>query len=195
MVRAVLLEGNEVTEVDLGPIPPGRGLAMVDSRPEPLVWLHLPLSSPPDLRGVVLPVLPFYPLPVGARLADFAQNWAKVTPNPWVLGVVAEGWRLKFASFPPLTRHPHNICLPRDSIKAECLLKEVDAMLEKRAIEIVLVSSLAGGFFSHMFTVPKKTGGLRPVIDLKALNSHLAVPKFKLELIHSIHSQLNVGGM
>ena len=42
------------------------------------------------------------------------------------------------------------------------------------------------GFYSRLFLVPKKTGGMRPVIDLSILNSYLSVPHFKMETNRSI---------
>ena len=41
-------------------------------------------------------------------------------------------------------------------------------------------------FFSRMFTVPKKNGRLRPVIDLSVLNKMLIVPKFRMESVARI---------
>jgi hypothetical protein len=37
--------------------------------------------------------------------------------------------------------------------------------LAKRAVEEVPVSSIDPGFYSRLFIVPKKTVGMRPVID------------------------------
>ena len=58
------------------------------------------------------------------------------------------------------------------------LQQAVDALLMKGAIERVTnVKSL--GFYSRLFLVPKKTGDLRPVIDLSTLNRHMVVPHFQ----------------
>ena len=40
---------------------------------------------------------------------------------------------------------------------------------------------LEGGFHSTLFLVPKKDGGQRLVINLKALNEFVTVPNFKME--------------
>ena len=47
--------------------------------------------------------------------------------------------------------------------------KEVQDLLLKNAIEL----SSNWGVFSQLFTVPKKGGGHRPIINLKRLNSFL----------------------
>ena len=49
------------------------------------------------------------------------------------------------------------------------------------------------GFYSHLFVVPKKTGGFRPVIDLKALNQFITCRTFRMETPRSIRDQLRQG--
>ncbi|OMJ13123.1 hypothetical protein AYI70_g8693 [Smittium culicis] len=43
------------------------------------------------------------------------------------------------------------------------------------------------GFYSQIFTVPKKTGGLRPVLDLRKLNQYVEGQNFKTETLSSIY--------
>jgi hypothetical protein len=74
-------------------------------------------------------------------------------------------------------------------IKVEALLGEISVMLEKGTIE--RVSQPGPGFYSHIFIRTKKSGGLRPIIDLKALNKHLSVPHFKMETAQSIRQQIS----
>ena len=69
------------------------------------------------------------------------------------------------------------------------LQQAVDALLMKGAIERVTnVKSL--GFYSRLFLVPKKTGDLRPVIDLSTLNRHMVVPHFKMETQGCVRSAI-----
>jgi len=65
-------------------------------------------------------------------------------------------------------------------------------MLQKNAIEEVL-GDPGLGFYSRIFLVPKKNGKLRPVIDLKRLNSHLIIPSFRMETIQSVWDALIPG--
>ena len=65
-------------------------------------------------------------------------------------------------------------------------------MLQKEAVERV-DSLTSPGFYSRLYLVPKKTGGLRPIIDLSPLNRFLVAPKFKMESVHSIRRGLTVG--
>ena len=46
------------------------------------------------------------------------------------------------------------------------------------------------GFDSRLFLVPKKTGDLRPVIDLATLNWHMVVPHFKMETQGSVKAAI-----
>ena len=63
-------------------------------------------------------------------------------------------------------------------------------MLEKGALEEVSNINTPG-FYSRIFVVPKKTGDLRPVIDLKVLNTHLKPKPFKMETSQSIRRALD----
>jgi hypothetical protein len=60
-------------------------------------------------------------------------------------------------------------------------------------VEEVPVSSIDPGFYSRLFIVPKKTGGMRPVIDLSILNTYLVVPHFKMETNRSIRASILPG--
>ena len=56
---------------------------------------------------------------------------------------------------------------------------EIQAMLGKQAIRVVQPDQR--GFVSQIFLVPKKDGGHRPVINLKALNKFIVKEHFKME--------------
>ena len=62
-------------------------------------------------------------------------------------------------------------------------------MIQKRAIE----ECKGTGFYSRLFTIPKKTGGLRPVLNLRPLNQYMTAPKFKMETIKNICQMLRPG--
>ena len=64
-----------------------------------------------------------------------------------------------------------------------------DALLSKGAIERVLNES-SRGFYSRLFLVLKKTGDLRPVINLSTLKRHMVVPHFKMETQGSVKASI-----
>ena len=123
---------------------------------------------------------------VGARLADFAPHWRSLLGNCQATGIVEDGVGIAFQQRPQLT---HQSISFRTRNSRQDLQQAVDALLMKGAIERVTnVRSL--GFYSRLFLVPKKTGDLRPVIDLSTLNRHMVVPHFKMETQGSVRSAI-----
>ena len=123
-------------------------------------------------------------VPVGGALQTHFQAWTTITDNPWVLQSVL-GHRLEWMKHPPTL----SLATPqrRVSLEEEAVLdKEVQDLLEKNAIEL----SSNWGFFSQLFTVPKKGGGQRPIINLKRLNSFLDIKHFKMEGINTLRDIL-----
>ncbi len=68
--------------------------------------------------------------------------------------------------------------------------QEIRALLEKGAIEYVPHSNRETGFYSRYFIVPKKDGGLRPMLDLRVLNESVMQLKFKMLTLRQIVSQI-----
>ena len=123
---------------------------------------------------------------VGARLADFAPHWRSLLGNCRATGIVEDVVGIAFQQRPQLT---HQSISFRTRNSRQDLQQAVDALLMKGAIERVTnVKSL--GFYSRLFLVPKKTGDLRPVIDLSTLNHHMVVPHFKMETQGSVRSAI-----
>ena len=48
------------------------------------------------------------------------------------------------------------------------------------AVEPVPITEMSSGFYSPYFIVPKKDGGLRPILDLRRLNKHLHKLPFRM---------------
>ena len=123
---------------------------------------------------------------VGAHLADFAPQWRSLLGTCRATGIVEDGVGITFHQRPQLT---HQCISFRNRNSRQDLQQAVDALLLKGAIERVTnVTSL--GYYSRLFLVPKKTGDLRPVIDLSTLNRHMVVPHFKMETQGSVRSAI-----
>ena len=51
---------------------------------------------------------------VGGRLSNFVEGWKRITNDPYVLSIVAKGYRLRFTSPPLLRQTPWGIRSPQD---------------------------------------------------------------------------------
>ena len=103
------------------------------------------------------------------------------------------GYRLPFLmDSPPLSRTPLEFpSYVGDTLKSRALTLEVDSMMEKGALEVVLEPSL--GFYSRLFLVEKASGGWRPVIDLSPLNGFLAQTRFQMETVSTVLASIRKG--
>ncbi|KAL0159530.1 hypothetical protein M9458_043255, partial [Cirrhinus mrigala] len=98
-------------------------------------------------------------------LVDYLAAW-KLLPNvsAWVLRTVEKGYSIQFGAPPP----PFDGVFPTVVGPEQALVmeQEVVTLLRKEAIEVVPPHVRESGFYSRYFIVPKKNGGLRPIIDL-----------------------------
>jgi hypothetical protein len=70
----------------------------------------------------------------------------------------------------------------------------VEALLAKGAIEEVPLSPPPLSYISPIFLIPKKDGGMRPILNLKKLNaSHLDTPYFRMETVEDVGHALQPG--
>ncbi|KAL0188110.1 hypothetical protein M9458_015209, partial [Cirrhinus mrigala] len=161
-----LLPGNVA---ELGSLPPLRG--------EPLQDTGLKVQTNPeaDLERLV-------------PLVDYLAAW-KLLPNvsAWVLHTVERGYHIQFgAPPPPFSRVFPTLVGPKQGLVME---QEVDTLLRKEAIEVVPPHDRESGFYSQYFIVPKKDGGLRPILDLRQLNHSVMQLKFKMLTVSQMVSQ------
>ena len=117
---------------------------------------------------------------------------------PRTLSTAQEGRELPLPSIPVgggLSQFstPIPFSVSSDPHKHLRLSEEVSVLLQKAAIEQVPTSSLGPGFYSRLFLVPQKKGGMRPVIDLSILNTYLVVPHFKMVTNRSIRASILPG--
>ncbi|XP_053718309.1 uncharacterized protein LOC128757227 [Synchiropus splendidus] len=83
---------------------------------------------------------------------------------------------------------PRGICLtsPRSPAERLCLEQEVESLLRKRAISLVPQEDRKRGFYSVYFLVPKRSGGLRPILDLRRLNAFISSRSFRMLTIQQL---------
>ena len=89
------------------------------------------------------------------------------------------GYHLEFARQPVQSVLPKSP--PFNQAKIQLIDTEVEELLLKRAV--TRVAACKEEFISNIFLVPKKTGDMRPVINLKPLNQYSQNIHFKMENI------------
>ncbi len=107
------------------------------------------------------------------------------------MGIIKRGYSLQFARRPP--RFSGVVSTSVQGENAHVLRSEVMTLLEKGAIEMVPPALSESGFYSRYFLVPKKDGGLRPILDLRRLNHALMRQPFRMITLKQILSQIRTG--
>ncbi len=138
--------------------------------------LHRPGPGPcvphrcPTTGTSVTPLVP---------LARSLGAWlALPSPSRWLLRTIRLGYAIQFARRPPKFRGIRFTSVkPAD---APVLRAEIAVLLAKDTIEPVPPADMRSGLFSPYFIVPKKGGGLRPILDLRVLNRALHKLPFKM---------------
>ena len=123
-----------------------------------------PREEPPPLRNteVQTPLpLPLPNIPVGGRLAHFAQNWAEITDDKWVLSLVRKGYRIPFLERPILSPNPIFFEQPL----SQHLEEEVASLLSKGAVEEIIPE--CPGYYARDFL--SLLGQLNAAADLVML--------------------------
>ncbi|KAL0173474.1 hypothetical protein M9458_029442, partial [Cirrhinus mrigala] len=167
---------------ELGSSPPPRGslgpLVQVLPAGEPLQDAVLGAHTTPEASLERL-------VPLVGHLAAW-----KLLPNvsAWVLHTVERGYHIQFgAPPPPFNGVSPTLVGPEQGLVME---QEVATLLRKEAIEVIPPHDRESGFYSRYFIVPKKDGGLRPILDLRLLNRSVMRLKFKMLTIKQVVSQI-----
>ena len=136
--------------------------------------------------------VPFPSIHVGGRLTHFLSQWENITTDWWVLSVIREYFIFSFRGHLHCQRFP-SLCLTRQTKRSGFFCRRSSVFDLERSNKEGSGSFQSPGFYSHLFLVPKKTGGRRPVIDLSILNTFLLVSHFKMETNRSIRSCIHPG--
>ena len=111
----------------------------------------------------------------------FSLFWDRISSDQWIRDAV-RGYKIEFKRDPIQYKLPNNMPFSRD--EKECISVEVGKLLGKGAIR--RASFHPNQFLSNLFTIPKKGGELRPVINLKPLNHFVEYHHFKMEGLTSL---------
>ena len=102
---------------------------------------------------------------------------------------LVQGCEIKFKSTPIQSNPPHPFNMSKEE---ETLVNlEVQNLLAKGATEIC--SPDPNQFISNIFTILKKDGGRRPVVDMRELNQFAEYLPFKMEYISHLKDILQTG--
>lgn len=116
----------------------------------------------------------------GASIQAQWRRWKERRLSRWNISIARSGLSLPLTS----SRLPSCPPLPgRFFTQQQQLLidNEVKDLLEEKAIVPVPHPHRGKGFYSPIFTVPKKDGEQRPVLDCRRLNEHLRKRSFRME--------------
>ncbi|KAK7921774.1 hypothetical protein WMY93_008676 [Mugilogobius chulae] len=80
-----------------------------------------------------------------------------------------------------------------DKALSAVLTSEISALLSKRAIRPLNLWEVKQGFYSPYFLVPKRTGGFRPILDLRRLNRYLKVLPFHMLRLKVLFQAIRAG--
>ena len=122
-------------------------------------------------------------------LFKFFDQWRSITSNRFVLNMVW-GHHLQLRSCPPLFCDFWHFNFKAAAAHHLVVQKEADELLAKGAIE---PSSGGAGFYSSMFVVPKHTGGLCPILNLKHFNHFMHIPSFKMPTLKHVWQLIQQG--
>ncbi|XDV44991.1 hypothetical protein PO909_013179 [Leuciscus waleckii] len=125
-------------------------------------------------------------------LATRAPAWEKLPGvSRWVLNIIKEGYSLQFRRRP--RRFMVRVETTVESKVAHLLRAEILKLLSKGAIEPLSQAQSEGGLYSRYFLVPKKDGGLRPILDLRQLNRALMKRQFRMLTTRKILAHVRQG--
>ena len=113
------------------------------------------------------------------RYQKFSET---LTNDRYILDIVTSGYKIEFRT-EPFQTHPRITPVPKILEKREIIQKEFNSLLENEAIRPV--QEIQGEFISTIFLISKKTGGMRPIINLKPLNQFIQTIHFKMETLQT----------
>ena len=93
------------------------------------------------------------------------------------------GHHLQLRSHPPLFHDFWQFNVKATAAHHLVIQREVDELLANGA---TVPSSGGAGFYSSMFVVPKCTGGLQPILNLKHFNHYMHIPSFKIPTLKHV---------
>ena len=114
------------------------------------------------------------------------ERWGYVGDDV-AANIMLEGLRPKFHTSPPRSLDPPPEALT-SPFQVKSLLEFIPGWLTRGIVREV--TGRTPLFFSRMFTVLKKNGKKRPILDLSRLNKLISTPQFRMETLEKIVKQI-----
>ena len=146
------------------------------------LWARQPDIEPP------LPPIMVEGRVLAGRLRLFLRNWQSLTKDSWVLSTI-RGYEIPLFQTPS-QKHPPVSVVSREE---NSLYLRRGSVTSREGCNRSDKGQPTGGFFLHIFTVPKKGGERRPIINLKGLNRFVAHNHFKMEGIPTLRDLITPG--
>ena len=146
---------------------------------DPLPPVDPPPLSPSDcLVGVPVNTVPF-----GGRLSLFVAQWQNITRDHFIFSVVCQGFQISVqVNFPGVLREV--TVPPRDPKAHVAMCREIQELILKKAI--VQIDDFLLLCLSPIFVIPKKTGDLRVILNLKKIYMFISVQHFRMKTLNVI---------
>lgn len=116
---------------------------------------------------------------LAGQLRLHEANWRQITSDFYILDAI-NGYKLEFKPecFPPRQNKPI-YPYARSADEREAIQKELDKLWAKDVIEKTVHEEVE--FISNIFTRPKKSGGIRIILNLSELNEYMQYQHFKMD--------------
>ena len=119
---------------------------------------------------------------VAGRLKQFLNEWKQISHDPQVLNIV-RGVKIEFDGIGEIV-FPG---VPGKQLYHIRVSPELDAVIQD-FVDMKVICEMdesCRGYVSPIFTVPKKDGSLRMILNLKRFNVHVEYQHFKMDSLHS----------
>ena len=127
---------------------------------------------------------------VGGRLSAFLPAWEEITDDSYVLSIVRSGFRISLSE--PLPGGALRRRTPKlPPLYQQHISDEICMLLEKGAIEEVRDHHRLS--LSPIFIIPKKSGKLRMILNMKRINLFIPDESFRFDSLATILPSLHAG--
>ncbi|XP_067357562.1 uncharacterized protein [Channa argus] len=131
--------------------------------------------------------------PLSHPLSERYHQWTQLCVlDKWMDRIIRKGYSLQFATPPPSFAGILETRLSSPA-HATALASELSDLLGKQAISVVPPMEENQGFYSRYFLVPKKSGEMRPILDLSFLNQFMVVRRFHMLTTASVLRSVRPG--